>query len=140
MEVYATAIKIVKPSFFQRTRRQLLLIRSSLSPQKSCTCVGIRFFFLSLGEETTQACTVENISKMVMHVQLRYFLNFFWMFLNPHWFLTAILHRGLRNDFFFSFSNLLFPIFIWTFISLFYLDQISFKFVSNLFQILLNLF
>ena len=37
-------IKIVKPSFFQRTRRQLLLIRSSLSPQKSCTCVGIRFF------------------------------------------------------------------------------------------------
>ena len=30
-------------------------------------------------------------------------------------FLTAILHRGLRNDFFFN-SNLLFPIFIWTFI------------------------
>ena len=41
------------------------------------------FFFLSLGEETTQAFTVENISKMVMHVQLRLFvfLNFSWMFL-----------------------------------------------------------
>ena len=39
-------------------------------------------------------------------------------------FLTAILHRGLRNDFFFSFfnSDLLFPIFVWTFISLFYMD------------------
>ena len=34
--------------------------------------------------------------------------------------LTAILHRGLWNDFFFRFffsTNLLFPIFIWTFIS-----------------------
>ena len=30
-------------------------------------------------------------------------------------FFTAILHRGLRNDFFFN-SNLNFPIFIWTFI------------------------
>ena len=33
-------------------------------------------------------------------------------------FLTAILHRGLR-DFFLSLSNLLFPISIWTFIFLF---------------------
>ena len=47
------------------------------------------------------------------------------------YFLTAILHRGLRNDFFFSFSNLLFPIFIWTFISLFYLD-FYFPFLSGL--------
>ena len=39
-------------------------------------------------------------------------------------FLTAILHRGLRNDFFFHFfsTNLLFPISIWTFIPLFSLD------------------
>ena len=36
-------------------------------------------------------------------------------------FLAPILHRGLRNDLFFNF-NLLFPIFIWTFISIFYLD------------------
>ena len=36
-------------------------------------------------------------------------------FLSEFPFLTAILHRGLRNDFFFN-SNLLFPIFIWTFI------------------------
>ena len=36
-------------------------------------------------------------------------------------FLTAILLRALWNDFF-SFSNLLFPIFIWTFIYLFYLE------------------
>ena len=36
-------------------------------------------------------------------------------------FLTAILHRGLRNDFFFR-SHLLFPYYLWTFISLFYLD------------------
>ena len=35
--------------------------------------------------------------------------------------MTAILHRGLRNDFF-SNSDLLFPISIWTFISLFSLD------------------
>ena len=54
-----------------------------------------------------------------------------------HRFLTAILHRGLRNDFFFfsqfTFSNfyldfyfflfrLLFPFSLWIFISLFYLD------------------
>jgi hypothetical protein len=38
------------------------------------------------------------------------------------YFLTAILHRGLRNDFFFHYVYLLFPIFIWTFISLFSLD------------------
>ena len=49
-------------------------------------------------------------------------------------FLTAILHRGLRNDFFFSsvrhfriyffqfLFGLLFPFSIWTFISLLYLD------------------
>ena len=59
--------------------------------------------------------------------------------------LTAILHRGLRSDFFFN-SNLLFPIFIWTFIfpflfgllfsfsiwtfiSLFYLDFLQFFFI-----------
>ena len=35
-------------------------------------------------------------------------------------FLTAILHRGLRNCFFFLFAN--FPYSIWTFISFFYLD------------------
>ena len=38
-----------------------------------------------------------------------------------YWFLTAILHRGLCNCFFFT-LHLLFPISIWTFISLFYLD------------------
>ena len=39
-------------------------------------------------------------------------------------FLTAISHRGLRNDFFFSFfsTNLLFPISIWAYQSIFYLD------------------
>ena len=51
-------------------------------------------------------------------------------------FLTAILLRGLRNDSFFSFSNLLFPIFIWTFISLFYLDF----YFSFLFGLLFSLF
>ena len=50
----------------------------------------------------------------------------------PPKFLTAISHRGLRNDFFFHFLQpiyffqflfgLLFPFSIWTFISLFYLD------------------
>ena len=52
-----------------------------------------------------------------------YFKTLFWEFL------TAISHRGLRNDFFFirSFTfhilfGLLFPFSIWTFISLFYLD------------------
>ena len=39
------------------------------------------------------------------------------------WFLTEILHRGLRkNDFFFILTNLIFPIFIWSFISLYSLD------------------
>ena len=50
-------------------------------------------------------------------------------------FLTAILHRGLRNDFFFSFffnTDLLFPIFIWTFLSHLYLD-FSFPFPFGLF-------
>jgi hypothetical protein len=44
-------------------------------------------------------------------------------------FLTAISHRGLRNDFFFEVASrfhilfgLLFPFSIWTFNSLFYLD------------------
>ena len=68
-------------------------------------------------------------------------------------FLTAILHRGLRIDFFFIFStNLLFPISIWTIFPLFFLDfysplnsfQIRFIFVLNSFQIrfifVLNLF
>ena len=37
--------------------------------------------------------------------------------------MTAISHRGLRNCFFLFFTlHLLFPISIWTFISLFYLD------------------
>ena len=48
------------------------------------------------------------------------------------WFSTAILHRGLRNCFFFR-SYLLFPIFIWTFISLFYLD-LYFPFLFGLFS------
>ena len=46
--------------------------------------------------------------------------NLLWPF-PTHLFLTAILHRGLRNDFFFR-SHLVFPYFIWTFISLFFLD------------------
>ena len=36
-------------------------------------------------------------------------------------FLTAISHRGLRNDSFF-WDNISFPFSVWTFISLFYLD------------------
>ena len=36
---------------------------------------------------------------------------------NAAMFLTAILKRDLRNDFFFFSTNLPFPIFIWTFIS-----------------------
>ena len=42
-------------------------------------------------------------------------------------FLIAILHRDLRNDFFFFFSSdtLLFPIYIWTVFPLFYLDFYS---------------
>ena len=38
------------------------------------------------------------------------------------WFLTATLHRGLRNDFFFHYVHFFLPSFIWTFISLFSLD------------------
>ena len=48
-------------------------------------------------------------------------------------FLTAILHRGLRNDFFFQFQfkfsnfylDFYFPFSIWTFVFLFNLDFIS---------------
>ena len=58
-------------------------------------------------------------------------------------FLTAILHRGLRNCFFLT-SNLHFPysfwtfipLSLWTFISLFYLDI----FFSILFQLVFNSF
>ena len=70
-------------------------------------------------------------------------------------FLTAILHRGLRNDFFFifqyrfTFSNfcmdfsvpfifgLFFPFSIWTFLSLFYLD-FSIPFLFGLFNSLFS--
>ena len=38
------------------------------------------------------------------------------------YFLTAISHRGLRNDFFFLYQLIYFPYSIWTFISLYYLD------------------
>ena len=49
---------------------------------------------------------------------------------HPFSFLTAILHRGLRNDFFFQFQftssnfhlDFYFPSSLWTFISLFSLD------------------
>ena len=44
------------------------------------------------------------------------------IYFTPHVFLTTILHRGLMIFFFFISTNLLSPIFIWTFISLFYLD------------------
>ena len=37
-------------------------------------------------------------------------------------FLTAILHRGLRNDFFFLQPIYFFPFSIWTFTSLFFMD------------------
>ena len=59
-------------------------------------------------------------------------------------FLTAILHRGLRNDFFFSLRSFtfhilfgllfpfLFPFSIWTFLSLLYLD-FYFPFLFGLF-------
>ena len=55
-------------------------------------------------------------------------------------FLTAILHRGLRNDFFFQVTStffhiifgLLFPFSIWTFNSLLYLD-FSIPFIFGLF-------
>ena len=40
-----------------------------------------------------------------------YFFNFFW---KRKWFLTVILHRSLRNYFFFS-TNLFLQIFIWNF-------------------------
>ena len=61
-------------------------------------------------------------------------------------FLTAILHRGLKNDFFFLQPIYVFPIFIWTFIRffywtfifLFYLDffiSLFSNFLSILFQL-----
>ena len=66
----------------------------------------------------------------------------------PSKFLTAILHRGLRNDFFFHYVHLLsifyldfyfpflfgllFPFSIWTFLSLLYLD-FYFPFLFGLF-------
>ena len=54
-------------------------------------------------------------------------------------FLTAILHRGLRNDFFFN-SNLNFPIFIWTFIFAFLLGLLfSFFLWSFIFCFLFGL-
>ena len=64
-------------------------------------------------------------------------------------FLTAILHRGLRNDFFFM-SHLLFPFSFWTFISIFSLDFYFpflfghffqfLRFVFNSFSILFQFF
>ena len=59
-------------------------------------------------------------------------------------FLTAILHRGLRNCFFthsFTFHilfGLLYPLSIWTFISLFYLNFFQFNFSSIPFQFQFN--
>ena len=49
------------------------------------------------------------------------------------WLLTAILLHGLRNDFFSISSNLLFPMFTWTFIFFFYLD-FYFPFLWELFN------
>ena len=57
--------------------------------------------------------------------------------------MTAILHCGLRYDFFISFffsTNLLFPISIWTFISLFSLDFFSLFYLNFYFPSLLGFF
>ena len=56
-------------------------------------------------------------------------------------FLTAILHRSLRGDFFsFSSDNLLFPISIWTFISLFFFGLLFPFTIWTFFSLFLFLF
>ena len=71
-------------------------------------------------------------------------LGIYFIFGKFHWwielcfiylFLTGILHCGLRMTFFLS-TNLLFPIFLWTFISLFSLDF----YFPFLFGVLFSLF
>ena len=87
----------------------------------------------------------------IIHILCNHDLGCFFHFS----FLTAILHRGLRNDFFFRFNqftfsnfylDFYFPLSIWTFIfpflfgllfSLFYLD---FSFFPFLFKFFLNSF
>ena len=58
----------------------------------------------------------------VQTVILRCWYQFMYRVSEYALFLTAILHRGPRNDFFFILTTLLFPIFTWTLNSLYYLD------------------